>query len=219
MDERTLDEQATGERTMEFDRLEIAYDERVLTPRPWTAQQSHWAAALIRTAQSGPVLELCSGAGHIGVLAVVLEPRPLVCVDLSPVACEFARRNASGAGVGDLVEVREGRLDAALAPDERFAVVIADPPWVPSGDTGRYPADPLVAIDGGGDGLAVARECLRVAAEHLLPGGDLVLQVGTRDQVRLLAAESAPLTLVEMRDGERGVLAHFRQGERSRVDG
>lgn len=206
-----LEQQAPGERTMVFDRLEIAYDDRVLTPRPWTAQQSHWAAELIASAPPGPVLELCSGAGHIGVLAVVLEPRPLVCVDLSPVACDFARRNAAAAGVGDLVEVRRGRLDEALAPDERFAVVIADPPWVPSADTGRYPEDPLLAIDGGGDGLAIARDCLRVAADHLLPGGDLVLQLGTHDQVELLAGESARLELVEARDGERGVLARFRQ--------
>lgn len=194
---------------MTFHGLEIAYDDRVLRPRPWTAQQSRWAAELLATAPDGPVLELCAGAGQIGLLAVALEPRRLVCVDLSPVACEYARRNAEAAGLADLVEVREGRLDEVIAPDERFALVIADPPWVPTPETGRYPADPLLAIDGGSDGLDTARTCLRIAGPHLLPGGDVVLQVGTREQVDLLLEDPHGLSLREVRDGERGVLARF----------
>jgi len=196
---------------MAFGGLEIAYDDRVLEPRPWTAQQSRWAAELFAAAPPGPVLELCSGAGHIGLLAVALEPRPLVCVDVSPVACGYARRNAAAAGLAPLVDVRQGRLEESLGTDERFAVVIADPPWVPSAETARYPDDPLLAIDGGADGLAVARTCLGVAAAHLLPGGDLVLQLGTSDQATGLAGESAVLRLVEVRDGERGVLARFHR--------
>lgn len=197
-------------RTMVFDRLDIAYDARVLAPRPWTAQQSRWAAELIATAPPGPVLELCSGAGHIGLLAVALEPRPIVCVDASPIACAYARHNADAAGLGALVEIREGWMDDALRPEERFAVVIADPPWVPSAETGRFPDDPPFAIDGGSDGLDVARACLRVAADHLLSHGDLVIQLGTRTQAAELAAETDGLVLVERRDGERGVLARFR---------
>jgi methylase of polypeptide subunit release factors len=194
---------------MTFDRLEIAYDDRVLRPRAWTAQQSRWAAELIGTAPAGRVLELCAGAGQIGLLAVALAPRPLVCVDLSPVACYYARRNARAAGLGDLVEVRQGRLEEVLDPAERFAVVMADPPWVPSEDTDRFPEDPLVAIDGGRDGLDAARACLRVAERHLLPGGDVILQVGTRAQVERLAGEIDALVVREVRDGERGVLVRL----------
>jgi len=204
---------------MAFDRLEIAYDDRVLEPRPWTAQQSHWAAELIADAPAGPVLELCSGVGHIGLLAIASRARPLVCVDVSPVACAYARRNAEAAGLSRLVDVREGRLDEALTVDERFAVVIADPPWVPSAETGRFPQDPLLAIDGGPDGLDVARECLRVAARHLLPGGDLVLQVGTRGQAEILAGECDMLRLDEVRYGERGVLARFHCDTASSASG
>ena len=50
-------------------------------------------------------------------------------------------------------------MDVVLDPHERFAVVIADPPWVPRADTGRYPEDPVLAIDGGDDGLDLARAC------------------------------------------------------------
>lgn len=192
---------------MTFDALEIEYDARVLQPRPWTAQQSRWAAELMATAPAGPVLELCSGAGQIGLLAIALEPRPLVCVDLCEIACAYARRNAQAAGLAHLVEVREGPAERALGLQERFAVVIADPPWVPSDDIGRFPEDPPRAIDGGPDGLALARMCLEVAAPRLLPGGDLVLQVGTEEQAARL--DPGPLSLQEVRVGERGVLARF----------
>jgi release factor glutamine methyltransferase len=197
---------------MAFGELTITFDDRVLRPRPWTAAQSRWAAELIGSAPEGPVLELCAGAGQIGLLAVALAPRRLVCVDLNPAACELTRRNAQAAGLGHLVEVREGRIDEVLAPDEQFAVVVADPPWVPRADTGRFPEDPLLAIDGGDDGLEVAWACVAAASRHLLPGGSAVLQLGTREQAAAVEAGLArygDLVVVEVRDEERGVLVRL----------
>ena len=141
---------------MTFGALTIAYDERVLRPREWTTTQSEWAADLMVTAPGGPVLELCAGAGQIGLLAVAISGRRLVCVDADGVACDYARANAVTAGLADWVEVREARLEEAVADDERFPVVIADPPWVSHEETVRYPDDPLTAIDGGDDGPACA---------------------------------------------------------------
>jgi release factor glutamine methyltransferase len=194
---------------MTFGTLDIAYDDRVLRPRRWTTTQSQWAAELLAEVPAGPVLELCSGAGQIGLLAVAGSDRRLVCVDASEAACEFALVNARSAGMADRVEVRLGPLDEALAPDERFPLVIADPPWVPGAETGRFPEDPLTAIDGGPDGLDVARACLRVVAGHLVPGGAAVLQLGTREQAGRLgqeARELGDLVLSEVRQHERGVL-------------
>jgi len=193
----------------DFEGLAIRYDGRVLAPRDWTAAQSHWAAELIRSAPPGPVLEVCAGAGQIGLLAVRLAPRPLVCVDADPVACEFLRANAEAAGIA--VDVREGRMDAALAPDERFPVVIADPPWVARPEVGRFPEDPVTAIDGGPDGLDLVRACLAVMEGHLAPGGSAVLQVGP-DQVApvtALAATYTGLRVVEARELDRGALVRI----------
>ncbi|NLE98960.1 MAG: methyltransferase, partial [Propionibacterium sp.] len=71
---------------VDFDPLQIEYDERVLAPRPWTRMQSEWAAEIALRAPDGPVLELCSGAGHIGLEAARLSGRALVCVDQNPAA-------------------------------------------------------------------------------------------------------------------------------------
>ncbi|WP_338087903.1 methyltransferase [Nocardioides lijunqiniae] len=195
---------------MAFSHLTIEFDDRVLTPRPWTAMQSQWAAELIPDAPVGRVLELCAGAGHIGLLAVSLSNRPLVCVDLNPAACELTERNAEVAGMRDDVEVHCGDL-TQVVPSELFGVVIADPPWVPAAETARFPEDPLLAIDGGDDGLEVARLCLEVAAERVADGGHVLIQLGTSEQAHRLSSESCstPLHLVEIRDGERGVVARF----------
>jgi methylase of polypeptide subunit release factors len=198
---------------MTFGTLRIAYDDRVLRPRQWTTHQAVWAAELIREAPPGPVLELCCGAGQIGLLGVHGSSRTLVCVDADPAACSYAVANAAAAGLGHLVEVRHARLDQALLADERFAVVIADPPWVRRDALGRFPEDPVLAIDGGYDGLEVARACVAVVAGHLMPGGSAVLQVGTLGQAEMVRAElpayAAGLRVSEVRELERGVLVRL----------
>ena len=88
-------------------------------------------------------------------------------------------------------------------------MVIADPPWVPRAETDRFPEDPLVAIDGGEDGLHIARECVAAIEAHLAPGGVALLQLGTTAQVHAVAAqmEGGDLVPGEMREyGDRGVL-------------
>ena len=65
------------------------------------------------------------------------------------------------------MEIRRGRIDEAIAPEERFVGILADPPWVPSAQTSEFSDDPLTAIDGGEDGLALARVCLQVIDRHL----------------------------------------------------
>lgn len=199
----------------DFGELVLSYDDRVLSPRPWTTAQSYWAADLLRDAPAGPVLELCAGVGHIGLLAVAGTPRGLVLVDLNEAACEFARANADRARPDGSAEVRCGRVDEVLAPDERFAGVIADPPWVPSAATGRFPEDPLLAIDGGPDGMDIAWACIDVAAGHLLERGWLLIQLGTKEQAdavhaRLTSSPERRLKVVEIREyGEHGVLVHI----------
>ncbi|MBB6627781.1 methyltransferase [Nocardioides sp. KIGAM211] len=206
------DDAVPARETLPFGPLEIAFDSRLLRPRAWTAAQSSWVAELLPGAPAGPVLELCSGAGHIGLLAVLDADRDLVCVDVNPAAAERTRENALAAGLGDRVETRCAPIASALHEDERFAAVVADPPWVPAAETGRFPEDPLLAIDGGVDGLTVARECVAAIGRHLLTGGSAVLQLGTTAQVaqleHLVAAYDG-LGVVEVRTFERGVLARL----------
>lgn len=171
---------------MDFGPLSIEFDEAILSPRRWTLAQSEWAIELAQVAPVGDVLELCCGAGHIGLAVAVATDRYFVLVDLDKRACGFARANAESAGVTDRVTVRNSPIDNALRSAEDFAVIIADPPWVPTSATGDFPLDPLLAIDGGADGMDVARSCLDVVGLHLAATGYAVLQLGNLAQVRLV---------------------------------
>lgn len=201
-------------RTAAFGPLDIAYDEQVLEPRAWTLAQSEWAAALLTTCGEGPLLEICSGAGQIGLAAAMLSGRSAVLIDASAAACAFARSNAVAAGLADRVDVRHSPMTEALTAGERFPLVLADPPYIPSAQTGVFPDDPLTAIDGGADGLDLARTCLEVGARHLDVGGHLLIQLRDAGQAeRLVAVPGAVgdrLSPVETRsyDG-RGAVLHL----------
>lgn len=196
-------------RSMRFGSLQITYDDQVLTPRTWTEWQSLWAAELAARLPDGPILELCTGAGQIGLLTLVMSDRNLVAVDLSAAACRFAELNARAAGLAARIEVRNVALESACAHDETFPLIIADPPWVPAARISEFPDDVESAIDGGQDGLDVARACLRVIDDHLAPQGAALLQLGNAEQVDLLRADlpgNLAVTDVRTEDG-RGVVA------------
>lgn len=198
-----------------FGDLPIWWDRRVLRPRPWTTAQSHWVAALAASAPEGPILELCCGAGQIGLLAATLTGRPLIQVDRDPVAAAYVRRNAAATGVDS--DVRAAPMTDALAPDERAPLVILDPPWVPSAEVDDFPEDPVGAIDGGDDGTALLVLGLGVALRHLAPGGHVVAQVGHPEQVDVIRAlldgrtgRDPRVTVREVRDYlPGGLLVHI----------
>jgi len=195
--------------SLDFDGLEISFDDRLLRPRPWTAAQSRWAAELLPALPAGPVLELCSGAGQIGLRAVAGSERRLVCVDVDPVAASYAARNARAAGLEQQLQTRTGPMEQVLEEAEQFPMIIADPPWVPRGDTGRFPEDPLRAIDGGEDGMAVISLCVTAILEHLAPYGVALLQLGTAAQAEAVGrlVEGSRVSAGELREyGERGAL-------------
>jgi len=203
-----------SEQSILFGGLSIDFDDRVLRPRDWTLAQSTWAEALLDELPAGPVLELCSGAGHIGLRAIAARRRHLVAVDLDPVACDYIRRNAAAAGLADLVDVRQGAMVSVLETAETFPLIIADPPWVPRADLTRFPEDPELAIDGGDDGMHVARMCLALIDRHLAPGGSALLQLGTVEQAcevgELLDSDAFGSTRMnELRTYERGVVVRL----------
>jgi len=163
-----------------FGPLRVEYDDAVLAPRPWTLVQSAHAARFLGSAPSGPIVEVHCGAGHIGQATAAWTGRPLVQLDDAAACCAWSAHNARANGVASTVV----RADVSAAPlrDGSCALVLADPPYVPSAETTRYSEDPLHAIDGGYDGLDGIRSCLPFAARVLRPGGALVLQVRGRAQ-------------------------------------
>jgi len=202
-----------------FGSLDIDFDDSVLRPRPWTIAQSLWAGELLVDAPDGAVLELCAGVGHIGLALASSVTRDFVLVDVDVNASSHAQANALAAGIADRVDVRNGLMDEVLTADERFAFILADPPWVRSEELTQFPLDPLLAIDGGQDGLDLARICVEVIGHHLAACGAAILQLGDTNQASsmsdyLASQPQIGLRIEEVRTyGGDGVLVRLARGE------
>jgi release factor glutamine methyltransferase len=169
--------------------------------------QSRWAAELA-AASRRPILELYAGVGHIGLAAARLSGSRLVQVDVDPVACAYAEENARVAGLADRTTIRCCDVETALRLDEKYSVVIADPPYLTRHEVAMFPDDPILAVDGGDDGLIPARRCLAMLSRSA-PQVPLLLQLRGRAQVdRLLSEKADRLRATELRtvDADRAVV-------------
>lgn len=204
--------------TCRFGPLTIAFDQRVLRPRPWTLLQAEWAAELSPRLPDGRLVEVCAGAGQIGLAAAAMSGRRALLLDADPAAVEFARANAAEAGPAVVAETRRYELGEPLEPPETFPLVLADPPYLTSRQTSAWPEDPRSAIDGGPDGLRLIRACLDFAARHMPTGGAMLLQTAGRGQnaeIQALLDRSRPTTDLECveeryHDDQRSVLLFQR---------
>jgi release factor glutamine methyltransferase len=163
----------------EFRSLELAVDARVLVPQPDTEATVELALGKLDGREAPRVVDVGTGSGAIAL--AIKKARPdaeVLAVDRSPDAAEVARANAARLGL--TVDVRVGDL---LGPVEgAFELVVSNPPYVPTGEIARLPAEvraePTAALDGGNDGLDVIRRLITDSRARLNPGGALVLEVG-----------------------------------------
>ncbi len=190
-----------------FRSLELAVGPGVFVPRPETEQVTQLAIDALRaTAEPEPVaIDLGSGSGAIALAMATEVPHARVwAVENSPAAFPWTRRNVEEVSAPNL-ELVFGDLATALAELEgRAAVVISNPPYVPSGELPRDPEvrlhDPEAALYGGADGLDVIRVLSRRAAQLLHPGGLLVLEHAE--------TQSAAIAEILSGDGWRAVAHH-----------
>ncbi len=185
--------------------LPFYVDASVLVPRPDTETVIEVARGL-RADRAAPcrVLDLCTGSGAIAVsLAKELPGARVVATEISEAAVAIARRNAERNGVADRVEVRHGDLWAPVA-GERFDLVCANPPYIASAVIPTLSAEvkrePVLALDGGPDGLSFYDRIVPAAREYLEPGGALVVEHGYDQadavRARFEAAGFSGVTLV-----------------------
>ena len=166
----------------EFYGLRIAVEPGVFVPRRRTEFLVEQALALAPDARV--VVDLCCGSGAVGVaLASALGGAELHAADIEPAAVRCARRNVTPLGG----QVHEGDLFTALPPELRGRVdlLAANAPYVPTGQVALLPSEardhePLVALDGGADGLDILRRVAAEAPDWLAPGGLLLVETSER---------------------------------------
>ncbi len=166
---------------MGFD-FEVSPD--ALIPRPDTEILTEEA---LRDYHDGSrFLDLCTGTGCIITSLIALTNDCYgVGTDISEAALKLAGKNADTilADKRDRLEFRQGNLYEALDAGEKFDVIVSNPPYIRTSDIeGLMPEvkdhDPYIALDGGEDGLIFYRRIIEGAKEHLVKGGDLLLEIG-----------------------------------------
>lgn len=205
------------EGTVAFRDLVLRADGRALIPRPETEQLVELIARQVRLrsggsqvravsrpdspgAPVGTALDIGTGSGAIA-LSLVTEglAHRVVALDVSEEALAQARENRGLAGLEpDRVELRLSGPDPfeALTADERFDLLVSNPPYVRDGDIEGLPVEvrdhePRAALAGGTDGLDLVRIIAARGPNVLRRGGHLFLEIGAdqgREVTRLFEA-------------------------------
>jgi len=196
--ERALERRATGEPvayitgSAGFYGRRFAVTPAVLVPRPETELAVDLALEHLRAVARPVVCDVGTGSGVLAItLACELPESRSIAIDVSVAALEVARANAVACGVAGRVEFRAGDLLEPAADRAPFDCLVANLPYVPSGELAAAPDptsfEPRLALDGGPDGLALYRRLLGRAPGLLRTGAAVVLEAGP-GTARALAA-------------------------------
>lgn len=178
----------------EFHGLRFELTDAVLVPRPETEILVDWACALLPPAADRHLTAVDVGCGSGCVAGALAWRRPdlsLIAIDLSVDAVEVAGANMVTLGVHRRVQVVAGDLLAAVRPGV-VDLIAANPPYLPTSSLASLPPevrdhDPLLALDGGPDGLSVIRRLVGEARSRLAPAGTLVLETAGGAQAEAVA--------------------------------
>ena len=169
-------------------------DERVIVPRSHIGEilfseylGENGSSFLPDPMMVESAVDICTGSGCLAVLAAKFFPQAAVdAVDLSADALEVAKLNLAEHEVEEQVTLHEGDLFAPLQ-GRTYDLIITNPPYVDHAALAGYPpeyqAEPLMAHDGGEDGLDLVRQILAEAGDHLNPGGGMICEIGSGREI------------------------------------
>ncbi len=174
----------------EFWSVDLSVDPRVLIPRPDTeilVEQALSILSRIGPGRSSAVLEMGTGSGAIAIALAREGGRFfLLATDISGEAIRLAKLNAGRAGVLQKVLFVAGDLFGPFRPSEGggpFDLIISNPPYIVRSEIERLEREvkdfePVLALDGGEDGLGFHRKIVSESPGYLRKGGWLLLEVG-----------------------------------------
>lgn len=172
----------------EFMSLDFVVNEHVLIPRPETE-------ILVETVckfgnPKNRVLELGTGGGAIAVSLAKYNPDwSIIATDLSIEALLVARENARLHEVTDRISFLQADLFNAFSLRNDFDWVVSNPPYIPAKDLAELPIgvrkyEPVLALDGGTDGLDVIRSIFCEAYNYLKLDGQMAIEIGYNQGVK-----------------------------------
>ncbi|HAK45580.1 MAG TPA: peptide chain release factor N(5)-glutamine methyltransferase [Spirochaeta sp.] len=170
----------------EFFGREFYVDSSVLVPRPDTEVIIEKALQLLE--RSSAVLDLCTGSGCIAATLKLEQPDlSLTASDISKPALTVASRNADA--LDAKISFAESNLFENISG--RFDMIVTNPPYLKTGETDGMTTsgwpEPMLALDGGGDGLDLIRIIIITSLDYLNDNGYLLIEAGPQ-QAEVISA-------------------------------
>jgi release factor glutamine methyltransferase len=176
----------------EFWSMDFKIDQGVLSPRPETEILVERCLKILEDAPDPIILELGLGSAAISAsLASEIGKATIIGIELSPPALACARENISILGFADRIHIVAGDLFGPIRQGPLFDLIVSNPPYIPTDHiAGLEPEvrdyEPMVALDGGLDGLEPARVICSQAPKYLKPGGYLALEIGVGQETQAM---------------------------------
>lgn len=166
-----------------FLQYEFKVTRDTLIPRPETELLVEKLVRLNKDKGPREILDIGCGSGAILVSLLVQLPEARgLGVDISPGAAAVTLENAEAIGVEERCAVLVSDLYANIPPDERFQIIVSNPPYIPKKDLPGLQAEvqqePPGALDGGEDGLDFYRRILKDIWKFLDPQGLVAFEIG-----------------------------------------
>jgi release factor glutamine methyltransferase len=162
-------------------------DARALIPRPETELLVE--LVLKESAATTSMLDVATGSGVIGLSLALSRPDAAVTLcDISSEALSLAAANAYRHGIADKVVQKESDLLDSV--EGIFDVIVSNPPYIPTSDIASLSRevqnDPVLALDGGSDGLRIIERLVQASMSKMSAGGLLALEIGHDQAARVV---------------------------------
>ena len=166
----------------EFMKLMFYVDENVLIPRSDTEILVEEVIKLAKSINAKKILDLCTGSGAIAVsLAKYIEGSQITATDISRKALSIAKLNATNNDVEDRITFVSSDLFQNIS-EEKYDIIVSNPPYIKRKVIKtldeEVKREPIIALDGGNDGLDFYKKIIGNAYQHLKYKGYLCLEIG-----------------------------------------
>lgn len=173
-------------KTKEFMGIDLFVERGVLIPRWETEILVEYIIDYVKKKTDGKnikLLDIGIGSGAISLsIAKFCECVEVLGVDISDEAIRISNKNLERLALEN-VSFRKSDLFEAIGPDEKFSIIVSNPPYIKSNVIDQLQVDvknfePRLALDGGEDGLTFYREISRQAKNHMTCGAMLIYEIG-----------------------------------------
>ena len=174
----------------EFMKMNFYVDENVLIPRQDTEVLVEEVIKIAQKTNAKNILDMCTGSGAIAVsLAKNIENSHITAVDISAKALNIAKKNARNNLVENQITFVSSNLFENLV-GQKYDIIVSNPPYIKKSlikslDK-EVQKEPIIALDGGEDGLDFYRKIVKQGYQFLKYNGYLCLEIGYDQKIDVI---------------------------------